>query len=137
MANGMYAKGRENILNGSIALSGDIRFQPIDTGAYTVNLSTHTSLSDVPGGSRIGTAAALAGKTYTNGTFSANNLTITGLTGTSIEAGILYLHTGVDATALLIAYYDTGDFPFTPGGGDYTFRWNDNAGASGAVFAWS
>lgn len=86
----------------------DVRAILVDNGAYTVDLALHDFLDDVPVGARVGSAVALGGKTNVAGVMDANDISFTGLSSApSIEALILYVHTGVDATARLIAYIDS------------------------------
>lgn len=130
MASGLYDKGREGFLDGSIDWdTDDVRAILVDTGAYTVNLTTHDFLDDVPGGARIAVSAALAGKTVTSGVADANDVTFTAVTGASIEAIVIYKHTGTDATSRLIAYIDSASsgLPVTPNGGDITIQWDSGA----------
>jgi len=104
MANALYDKGRQGFLDGSIDWdTDDIRVILVDTGAYTVNLATHDNLDDVPGGARIATSAALGGKTATDGIADATDIVFTAVTGTTVEALVIYQHTGVESTSRLIA----------------------------------
>jgi hypothetical protein len=51
VASALYDSGREGFLDNTIDWdSDDIRVILIDAGAYTVNLATHVSLSDVAAG---------------------------------------------------------------------------------------
>ena len=53
MANGLYDAARESFLNADIDWSvDDIRAILVDTGTYTVNLTTHNFLDDIPAGAR-------------------------------------------------------------------------------------
>ncbi len=130
MATALYDAGRENFAKGSIAwVSGDIRAIFVDSADYTVNLATHNALDDIPGGARVAvSAASLANKTATAGVCDADDVTFTGVTGDQFEAVVLYLHTGVESTSLLIAYIDnyTG-LPCTPNGGNITVSWPNDS----------
>ena len=130
MANALYDKGRQGFLEGAIDWDTDtIKVVAIDTAAYTVNLATHDNLDDIPGGARIGTSAALAGKTVTDGVADASDTSITAASATSIEALVLYKDTGVESTSRLIAWIDTGTgLPFTPAaGGVFNVLWDNGA----------
>ena len=129
MANALYDKGREGFLDGSIDWdTNDIRGILIDAADYTVNLSTHDNLDDVAGAARVSVSAAMTGKTVTAGVADADNLEFTAVTGDSVEAVLLYKHTGVESTSRLIAYLDTGvGIPFTPSGADFLVVWDDGA----------
>ena len=104
MANSLFAKFKENLLNGDIALdTNDIRVILVDTALYTVNLSTHDFLDDIAAGARVAVSGALTTKTTTLGVFDADDKTITAVTGATVEAVVLYVHTGVESTRYLIA----------------------------------
>jgi hypothetical protein len=121
MASGLYSKGKEGLLDGSINLETDtIKAALVDTGTYAVNLSTHQYLSDVSG--IVGTDQTLASKTFTNGTFDAADSTWTSVTGNSVEAIVLYKSTGNAATSRLIGYWD--GLSVTPNGGNIIAQWN-------------
>lgn len=125
----LYDGGREGFLDGSIDWdTDDIREILVDTGAYTVNLATHRTLADIPAGARIAVSGALGSKTVTAGVADAADITCTGVTGVSIEAVVLYKHTGAES-ARLIAYIDTATsgLPVTPNSGDITTQWDNGA----------
>lgn len=128
MANVLYQLGRQAFLEADLDWTGqDMRVILIDTADYTFS-QTHQFLSDVPGAARVAVSGALAGKTATNGTADANDVTFTSVTGDQSEALIIYQHTGVDATSRLVAYIDTATgFPITPNGGNITVVWDSGA----------
>jgi hypothetical protein len=129
MANALYDKGREGFLDGSIDWdTNDIRAILVDTGAYTVNLATHDNLDDIAGGARIAVSGSLTSKTVTDGVADAADVTFSAVSGATVEAIVLYKHTGTESTSRLIAYYDTGTgLPVTPNGGDITVQWSSGA----------
>ena len=133
MANALYDKGREGILDGTIAWSTDnIKAVLVDTGTYTVNLATHANLSDITAGARVATSANLASKTSTGGVADAADQTFTAVTGASVEAIVLYKDTGTAGTSRLLCYIDTGTgLPVTPNGGDITVQF---ANTSNKIF---
>lgn len=120
MANALYDAGREGFLAGLIDWDADdIRLILIDTNDYTVNLSTHDFLDDIPAAARVATSSALTGKTTTAGVADANDVTLSSVSGDPSEALVLYKHTGVEGTSRLIAYIDTATgLPITPNGAD-------------------
>ena len=127
MANALYDTGRDAFLNGNIDwVADDIRGILIDIALYTVNLVTDDFLDDIPSGAREGTITALGGKSSTIGIADANDLTFVTVSGATIEALVLYRHTGVESTSQLIAYIDTATgLPVTPGGGDIIIAWDN------------
>ena len=124
MANAIYPKYKEALITGSANISlssGTVKVMLIDTGAYTYS-SAHDFLDDIAGGAIISTSGALASKTVTSGTFDSADPVFSTVTGTSCEALIMYIDTGVSSTSRLVAYLDTSvtNLPVTPNGGDIT-----------------
>jgi hypothetical protein len=126
MSNALYDKARQKFLEGSLDWDAhDIRAILVDSADYTVNLATHDFLDDVAAGGRVAVSGNLASKTTTSGVADAADVTFTAVTGDSVEAIVLYRHTGTEGTSELIAYIDTATgLPTTPSGGDITVQWN-------------
>ena len=129
MANALYDRGREGFLDGSIDWDTDtIKCVLVDAADYTVNLSTHDNLDDIPGGARVGTPQTLGSKTVTAGVADAADVTFPSVTGDPSEAIVIYKDTGVESTSRLIAYIDTATgLPVTPNGGNITITWDNGA----------
>ena len=126
MANAIYPKYKEALLNGSANTnmsSGTVKVALVDTGTYTYS-SAHEFLSSLTG--RVGTDQTLGTKTFTNGTFDAADSTWTAVSGNTCEALVIYIDTGVAGTSRLVAYLDTGvtGLPVTPNGGNITATWD-------------
>ncbi len=129
MANGLYDSGRNAFLTGDVDwVADDIRVILIDVADYTVNLSTHDFLDDIPSGARVA-SVALDNQTASAGVADADDAVFTAVTGDVCEALVIYRHTGSDATAQLIAYIDTvsAGLPVTPNGGDITVQWSSGS----------
>lgn len=131
MANSMYGKAKEAMLNAQLNFGSDsLKFVAVDTTGGATNYTfsgAHQFLSDVAAGARRATSPALSGKTMTNGTFDAADIinAFPSLAGGAIEALILYKDTGVEATSNLICYFDTGGgLPFTPTGNNTDLVFN-------------
>jgi hypothetical protein len=130
MANVLYTKGKEGILDGTIDLnSHDILAILVDGADYTPTLATDSVLADIPILGRVATSSALQTPTCTNGVFDADDITLSAVTGDKFEYIVL-----IDDTAnRLIALIDTASgLPCTPSGADITITWP--AGAS-KIFA--
>jgi hypothetical protein len=129
MANALYDLGRQGFLDGSIDWDTDtIRCVLLDTGAYTVNLTTDEFLSDIPSGARIATSGTLASKTVSAGVADAADATFSAVTGTTCEALAVFKDTGSAATSRLIAYIDTATgLPVTPNGTDVNVAWGNTS----------
>ncbi|WP_030659750.1 MULTISPECIES: hypothetical protein [Streptomyces] len=122
MASALYPSFKQLLLGGDIDLAADdIRAVLVDTADYTYS-AAHDFLDDVAAGARVAVSGALASKTIASGVFDAADVTFTAATGDSVEAIVLYKHTGADATAPLIAYID--GVSVTPNGGNIVAQWN-------------
>lgn len=122
MANALYSKAKEQMLDGTLDIDGStIKVVLVDNSGYTFS-AAHTGLADISAGDRVATSGALASKTVTGGTFDAADETITGVTGNTISRFVIYKDTGVEATSTLIAYFDTDSTPaaisLVPNGSD-------------------
>lgn len=123
MASALYPSFKQLLLGGDIDLAtDDIRAVIVDTADYIYS-SAHDFLDDIPADAGVAVSSALTGKTIANGVFDAADVTFNAVTGDSVEAVVLYKHTGVDATSSLIAYID-GFSAVTPNGGSVTASWN-------------
>lgn len=129
----LFDKGREKYLgtSGGIHLdwlNDDVRVVLGRTSGYTVNLATHEFLSDVPGGSRVSTAA-LTSKTITAGVGDADDLIFaTVAAGAACDFLVAYKEPAVsptDATRALIWYID--GFTVTPNGNNITAVWSNGS----------
>lgn len=124
--NVLYPKWKEALAQGSAnsALTGTVKAYLVDTGNYTYN-AAHQFLTDLPGIARVGSGLALSGKTYVNGVFDASDITFPTVSGPNVEAIVLAIDTGADATSRLVAFIDTATgLPFLPSGVDQPVVWN-------------
>jgi hypothetical protein len=126
MANAIYPKYKEALISGSANISlssGTVKVALVDTAVYTYS-AAHEFLTSLTG--TVGTAPTLGSKTVTNGVFDAADPTWTAVTGSTAEALVVYIDTGVAGTSRLVAYIDTGitNLPVTPNGGDIVLAIN-------------
>lgn len=135
MANAIYPKYKEALLNNTSgsALTGTgttgLYAALVDTGTYTYS-SAHQFYSSLSG--IVGTDQEIASVTLTNGLIDGADVTFSAVTGSSVEAIVLYRkNAGANTTWQLVAYIDTGvtGLPVTPNGGNIGITWN----ASGIV----
>lgn len=127
MANALYPKWKEQLLqftsNNNLS-SGTVKVALVDTGTYTYSSSDqfYSSVSSAV----VGTPQTIGSKTFTNGTFDGADVTYTAVSGSTVEALVIYIDTGVAATSPLVAYIDSSvtGMPVTPNGGDITITWN-------------
>lgn len=121
MASQLYPKGKDHLLGKSTQvnlLTDTIKFL-FYASSYN---SAHEFVSDLTGASIVARSGALAGKALTLGVFSANNLTVTAVSGSAFSVVVLYKDSGADSSSPLIAEFDVSTF--TPTGGDIRVVWN-------------
>lgn len=130
MANGLYDAAKQRFLIGFYNWdSDDIRVALVDiTSAYTVDLANDDFLLDIATGDRTAISGVMSNSSAA-GVADSTDITLTTVTGPESGALVIYQHTGVDATAGLIAYIDTASagLPITPNGADITITWDDGA----------
>lgn len=128
MTKSLYDEGRDQFANGNIDWVNDtIKAILVDLADYTLNLSAHDFVDDVPAAARVATAA-LSGKSTSAGTVDASDLTFSSVTGDESEAIILYKDTGSEASSPLISFDDEASgLPVNPNGGDIRISWDDAA----------
>lgn len=121
MASGPYLAGLDAILTGAVNLTGAsaLRACLVDTGTYTVDLATHNALDDLSGIVATGT---IASATVSGGVFDAADLVLTGVTGSTAEAVVIYLYNATASLATLLFYFD--GLSVTPNGGNITITWD-------------
>lgn len=113
MANAIFPKGKQNLLAGNVDMdANDIRVMLVrSTYSYDGADEFVADLGAVDNG-RTG---ALTGKTVTDGVFDADDTSLTATAANASNALVVFVHTGSDATARLLAYIDTATgLPFTP-----------------------
>jgi hypothetical protein len=98
------------------------------SGGYAVDLTLHQYLSDIAGGARVATSGNLASKTTALGVADAADVTFTAVTGSQVDAVVVYKDTGTASTSPLICYADDyTNLPVTPNGGDINISWDNGA----------
>lgn len=129
MANTLYDKARQRFLEAGINWMTDtVKVILVDTGAYTPQVAVHEYLADIPISARIAGPVTLTAKATTGGAADAADCTFTSVSGASIEAIIIYVDSGTEATSPLICIIDTATgLPITPNGGDIIVVWDNGA----------
>lgn len=108
MANTLFDKARQRFLEAQINWMTDtVKAILVDTGAYTPQTAIHEYLADIPLSARIAGPVTLTAKATTGGAADAADSTFTSVSGPSIEAIVIYIDTGTEATSPLVAYIDT------------------------------
>lgn len=131
MANALYPLWKQELIKGTAGntLNGTLRCAFLDLGTYTYS-AAHDFYNDLSGvwPNTRGTGIALTTKTYVTGILDADDTVFTAFANGSIslEAIVLYIDSGADATSPLVMFMDTSitGIPFTPSGADVTIQWN-------------
>jgi hypothetical protein len=123
VANALYPKTKAKFMKALFDLSSgslNMRVIAIDLSDYTYSAS-HEFVSDLTA-AIIKKSNILTGKTVnlTTGAFDSDDPTLQAVTGDDIDALVLVIDTGSDATSPLVMFQDTGisTVPFTPDGSD-------------------
>ena len=126
MANAIYPLYKQALIDGDSNIDLNdltVKVALVDTGTYTYS-AAHQFLTSLTG--VVGTAQTIAATTVANGLFDGDDVTYTAVTGSSVEALVIYIDTGTAGTSRLVAYIDTGvtGLPVTPNGGNIAVNWN-------------
>lgn len=129
MANSLYARGKQRILEKLISFKDDDIQALLVSADYTPDLNAHEFLSDIQAYALGGGAKPLTSKTTTLGVFDAADvswLQVPG--GDTAKAVVLFKNTGAAGTSPLLGYIDTiTGFPVATGGSDITVQWDNGA----------
>lgn len=136
MSNNVYPKFKQSLLDADANVSlnenttdDGVYVALVDTGTYTYS-AAHQFYSDLSG--IVGTPVRIGNTTIVNGLLDGDNVTVSAVSGATVEALVLYRkNAGANTTWRLVAYIDTSvtGLPVTPNGGDITVTWN----ASGII----
>lgn len=132
MANVLFPKGKESLLDGTIVPSADdIRCALLRSYTYD---STDEFLSDLSGATIVDRTSALTSKSVTNGIFDAADALFDVVpAGAACANIVVYKHNASDSAAQLLMFIDTAtNLPVTPNGGDITVQWDNG---SNKIFA--
>lgn len=124
MASALYDSYKVGIIDKTTAqpdlTADDIKCALVTTTAGYTFSAAHDFYDDITNVQD--TPVSLASKTSTGGAFDAADTPFLTVSGTDIEALVLYYDTGTPATSPLVAYID-GFTAVTPNGGDITVVW--------------
>lgn len=128
MANQWYGKGVEKIGAGTVVFtSANIKVLLVTNG-YSPSINSDEFISDIGGGNIVARSGNLSTKTNTLGTFDADDITITSVTGSQVVYLIVAKDSGTDSSSPLLLKIDTGSgLPVTPNGGDIAITWDSGS----------
>ena len=107
MANALYKKAKEGLLEGLFDLTDNNIKVALVKNSYSVNLDTHEFLSDIAEAAVAATTGLLTGKTTASGVFDADNITVENYGTSGFAYLVFYKDTGTRSTSRLLAYIDT------------------------------
>lgn len=126
MANRWYGKGKEHAALGDWSWTANTIKLIFLAAGYTPNFSTHEFVSDLT--NIVARSAALGTKANLLGVLNAAAAIASAVSGSNITQIVAVKDTGVDATSLLLLYWDTATgFPIIPNGGDITVNFDTGA----------
>jgi hypothetical protein len=121
MSNAVYPKFKAASINGGSNTNlsgGNVKALLINGASYSYS-AAHEFLSDIPSGARVANSPNLTGKTIsTSADFDSDDVIFSTVTGDTVEAVILVVDTGTEATSRLVAFFDSGitGAPLSPDG---------------------
>lgn len=129
MSSALYNSYKESLLSQSPVTDLDtdtIKAALVMSASYTFS-AAHAFVSDLGAGRAATTDQTLGSKTVAAGVFDAADVSFPAVTGTSVNAIVLYKDTGVAGTSPLIAYIDTASagLPVVPNGGAIAVAWDN------------
>lgn len=99
---------------------------------YTPDAEAHTALDDIPSGARIATSGSISLQDAVGGLCKANNTTVSSVSGGTIAAVVVYLHTGTESTSTLLCCItersNEDPLEFPTNGGDVNIIWGGGTG---------
>lgn len=136
MAQLLYDRYKEDLLGRADGIDFDTNAMDVIfvTSTYTVNGTTHEDFADLTntvgdGGTARANAETLAGKSITDGTADATDPVFASVTGTNINAFVLFWDNTTDADSWLLGYFDSIS-TFSPSAQQVTINFD----ASGIFF---
>jgi len=110
MANFVYKKAKQALLNGSInVLSDELKVLLLKKPEYNPNQNTDQYVSDIPANAIVERSEAITSVSSTNGVLDGDNIVLTEYDGSPFGAIALYQYKPSDSNARLIFYIDTSD----------------------------
>jgi|694.fasta_scaffold01871_38 hypothetical protein len=130
MANFVYKKAKESLLNGEFNLSSNsLKVLLIDKSLYTPNEDTDRYISDIPASAIKKRSNSITNVVNSLGVLDADNVSINDYSGESFSAIVLYQSGSSDSNSKLIFFIDTSSgLPFAGSNSDtpVTIIWSDS-----------
>ena len=128
--NQLYPAGKQNLLSGTIALSGGadtVTYCSLVSSSYTYG-SGHIYYDTSVAVHQVGATGTLANRSISAGLFSADDITFTSVAaGSTVQHVVVFQSGAAGVSDLLVAYFDTGSaggISISTNDGDITVDWN-------------
>lgn len=107
MASFVYDAAVDAAWQGDVTLdTSDVKMLLLNAaGLYTASATADMYVSSITTAARVATSAVLASKTFTLGVIDAADPGLSALTGATVDAIVLFVDSGSDATSRLISYH--------------------------------
>jgi len=130
VANFIYGKAKQSLLNGEFNISSDSLKVLLVTDSYVPNENVDQFVSNISSSYIKQRTSSLANVTNTLGTIDANDITVVQYSGLAFKALVIYKDSGTDSTSRLLAYIDTATgIPFLGINAvtDITINWSNGS----------
>jgi len=107
VANFIYGKAKQSLLNGEFNISSDSLKVLLVTESYVPNQNIDQFVSNISGSYIKQRTSSLTNVTNTLGVIDADNVLVSNYDGSAFKALVIYKDSGTDATSRLLAYIDT------------------------------
>jgi hypothetical protein len=130
MANFVYKKAKESLLNGEFNLSSNsLKVLLIDKSLYTPNEDADRYISDIPASAIKKRSNSMTNVVSSLGVLDADNVSISDYNGQYFDGIVLYQSGSSDSNSKLIFFIDTSSgLPFAGSNSDtpVTIIWSDS-----------
>lgn len=130
MANFIYGKAKQSLLNGEFNISSDSLKVLLVTESYVPNQNTDQFVSNISGSYIEQRTSSLTNVTNILGVIDADDVTVAQYSGLAFKALVIYKDSGTDSTSRLLAYIDTATgIPFLGINAttDITINWSNGS----------
>jgi hypothetical protein len=107
VANFIYGKAKQSLLNGEFNISSDSLKVLLVTDSYVPSQNTDQFVSNISGSYIKERTSSLTNVTNILGVIDADDVTVAEYSGLAFKALVIYKDSGTDSTSRLLAYIDT------------------------------
>ncbi len=130
MANFIYGKAKQSLLNGEFNISSDSLKVLLVTESYVPNQNVDQFVSNISSSYIKQRTSSLTNVTNILGVIDADNAPVSNYDGSAFKALVIYKDSGTDSTSRLLAYIDTATgLPFLGINAttDITINWSNGS----------